>query len=250
MKHFDDEYYSVNKKYMLKLEYILNFNEMKDILKNLDINSKDSNLILDKVKEKLKDKNILDSKKIEKKYIENQLNDDNLYELSKEIYYINNEEIKFYYINCQIINKEILNLIKSIDSNFANKYKSTKCYLSDNKIITYLNENIINIGYSDDNKIFIVEKIIYSEKDFNISEIIKYIKNNGYKNFEKYLNNNLIQFNSENKIIEKNLINILEKENIINNINQNEINEKLKTLNIKKTILIIIIKPQSMKKYF
>ena len=131
----------------------------------------------------------------------------------------------FYYKNCQIINKEILDFLNEIDKDICKNEISNECYLIGNKIWSKLDNNIINIGKIENN-IFIVENIIVTNK--KSSNIINYILTNEIKDLKYYQTSyNLIEFKEK-----KNQYNINKKEGKIYNLFEEEfkINEKLKTI--------------------
>jgi len=84
-----------------------------------------------------------------------------------------------------------LNFLKENDKNINNKI--VKCYIYNNKFLICLNNNNINIGNLNNN-IFTTEKIIYSKKNDNIKIIIDYILNNDYKEFNKFIINDIIKY--------------------------------------------------------
>ena len=94
-------------------------------------------------------------KYIDESYIENKLNDNNLYKLPiKEHNSV--LDLLFYFYNCKIINAEILNILKDIDKN-NNNLDYLKCDFSENKLIAKYNNIILNLGFIDNNLIYIVE---------------------------------------------------------------------------------------------
>ena len=148
----------------------------------------------------------------------------------------------FYYKNCQIINKEILDFLNEIDKDICKNEISFKCYLVGNKIWSRLDDNIINIGKIENN-IFIVENIIVSDK--KSSSIINYILTNEIKDLKDYQTNyNLIEFKEK-----KNQYSINKIEGKIYNLFEEEfkINEKLKTI-ISLFVNMIYFKYKEQKK--
>ena len=81
-----------------------------------------------------------------------------------------------------------MNFLKEIDKNINNKI--VKCYIYNDNFLICLNNNNIKIG-NINNNIFTTEKIIYSKKNDNIKTIIDYILNNDYKEFNKFIINDI-----------------------------------------------------------
>ena len=245
------EYYLINREYMKKIEEILKFKEISEILNDLK-KDKITNKKDDKVQyyEKI-------IKLIEKKHIkiidelkdknEKKLSDIPLTELNKKLL----KENIYFYENCQIINTKIYDFLNEINKNKFVKSNLTKCYISNDKIVCKLSEKNINIGSADKN-IYIVEKIICSEKETNINNINEFIIKNGYESLKNYFKaNNLIIINTnikahyynikgdENRIIDfkisdklKAIIFLVINQKIISNINyKNKIYEKVFFIN-------------------
>ena len=237
--------YLISRKYMKNLELIINFKEVnkfieKNILNESFLNFEDKEIIkeiMNYLKEKKPD--IEQSKDRE---LQNNLNNNSIYELEKIEYPVKNYENKlFYYNNCQIINEKILNFIKEIDININNKI--VKCYIYNDKLWICLNDNNINIGNLNNN-IFIAEKIIYSKKNENIKIIIDYILNNDYREFSKFIINDIIKLNISGKEVKAKIFNLFKEEDKkeVKEEKLYEISEKLKIL-----ILLIINRNISFK---
>ena len=185
------EYILINRNYMDKFESHMNFKEINEIIinKKMNINSSNLNQKINELKDLLKNKPFI--KNLENIIIQNKL--DCNYDLSKKEKRKENSISLYYIDNAQIINKDLLNNIKSIDKNFVDKYISI-CYFTDNKIIIKLNQNILNIGHIDEKNIFVPEFLIFSKNEWNIMKILEKIKQVGYNSFIKLKNNDLISF--------------------------------------------------------
>ena len=189
-------YILISKNYMDKFESHMNFKEINEIIinkkmkittSNINQNIKEINELKDLIKDKPFTKN-LGNIVIKDKFA-------CIYDLSKKGKGME-KNIKLDYIdNAQIITKELLNVIKSIDKNFLDNY-TKKCIFSDNKIIFKLNDNILNVGGFDNNHIFIPELIIFSKTSWNIDKIKEKIKEEGYNSLIKLVNNDLINFST------------------------------------------------------
>ena len=114
-------------------------------------------------------------------------------------YYVNNDKSTnlLYYKYCDIISPEILNLLKEIDKNINGKIQTVKCVFDSNKIMIFINNNIINICFYNNG---IYPEYIISSNDSNYSfylyQIFKIFEDEGYSNFiNKFSSSNLINFN-------------------------------------------------------
>ena len=200
------DYILISKNYMDKFESHMNFNEINEIINNKKIISTSNiNQKIKELKDLVKDKPFI--KNLENIAIQNKL--DCNYDLSSKEKGIENIIPLYYYDNAQIITKELLDVIKSIDKNFRNNF-TKKCLYNNNKIITKLNDNILNVGHNDDNSIFIPEFIIFSKSSWNIIKIIEKLLGEGYNSLVKLMNNDLISFKTpENNLkVEAKLIKI------------------------------------------
>ena len=233
----EKQFFLINNDYMEKIQSILNYNKIKKILNdnnmNVNLNINDdykNNNEIEKVKSLLKyDKNSFIYKKyIDETYISSQLKDEHFYILTMKEYESLNESKLYYYNNCKIINNGILNLIKEIDRNINSQKHIIKCYYSQNKLIVKINNENLNIGYIDNNSIYIVENIVYSNYDnygWNISKILDFIMRKGYNSFKNIIKNNIIHF-----IIESNLSVKGRIENILEQNNKIHISHRLRAL--------------------
>ena len=214
------EYYFVNPNYLRELESILYFPDIKEKIE-----------IINKRKEKLISNDemieaILNEIKREKKADKFNQNDIKKFDIlnNRDIYdlKINNKLIdkKYYndFSNCQIITKEIYELLCKLDSKFIKnrKYKSIICFFRDGKLIINDNKNSINIGKLENN-IFVQEFLIYSNDKRNslriLTDVYDSIKMSGYKYMKKFFEDKHISYEKDNsEIINANIYYFNEKE--------------------------------------
>ena len=193
----ETDFYLINKDYMDKIKTILCFNEFGEKLRtNPQLNN--GRKIIDmnfKIKDILTEKSFNSLNNINQIQIESQLNDSKLYQIpSKEYNSIYGGKL-FYFNNCQIINRKIIDIIKEIDKKNSNKIQFSKCLYSDNQIIAKYNKNILNIGVYDNNNFnFKAENIIFSNKEYYIEKIIENIIQKGYNSLCNIMYNDIIQF--------------------------------------------------------
>ena len=148
--------YLINRNYMISFESILNYEKVKTVINEYKINNqfncifkKDdedyNNYIINKVKELLKDK-IYKLDIFKKDEMNKLLNIDSISKIVKKEYK-SNGVIIFSYEDCQLINKEILKIIKKIDGNNNINKKILDCNFIDNKVIYSDDKNIMNIFF-------------------------------------------------------------------------------------------------------
>ena len=218
---------------MEELELLLNYKEIEKTIKDnkntlkTDIkenNETYNNKIIVQLKGLLIAKITDNLRILQEDDIKTKLNDNSISEMPKKEYTINGEKKESLFYNCQIINKEIWDIINKIDDTICNPKKATKCYLFCNIVIARFDDKLINIGKIDNNNVFSVENIIYLKTD--IPDIMNYIINYGYTEFKKnIIDDNIIEFKSSpNKKINAEIINLLEDKN------KYTISEKLKTI--------------------
>jgi len=218
---------------MNELENILHFKEFIDEnniyeIKNLDLDiNKNNNDSINKIKGRIKEKMI--------KYLltldDNKLIINDKYEISR-IELIDNENNKLCYNNnCQIINKKIYFLLNQIDNNISIKTKLIKCVLNNKKIIIF-NDKIINVGNLNEDNIFIIEYIIYSDSNEDISHIFEVFKKRGYYAFiGRNISDKRIKINDNNQLLEAKIYSLL---------GEKETNKKRKDLSSKLKALILL----------
>jgi len=225
----EEEYYLINRKYMKEIENILHFNEIineinidKIIKLDLDINNI-NNEIIKEVKGGLKENVINYLLTLDEKNLI--INNDNKYKISTIELFDNEKNKLYYYNNCQIINKKLYLLLSQIDKNLSKKIKHTRCILNNKKIIIFNNDKIINTGYLNGDNTFIIEHVIYSESNKDISKIFEIFKNKGYAFIQEYLSNKKIKTNINNSILEAKIYSYLG-----GNVIRENLSSKLKTL--------------------
>ena len=221
----DEDYYLINSNYLKEIETILFFSEIKEKIERIKQKEKRINTdedLVDIIFNNIKNEEIFNelNQNDVKKF--NELNNKNIYELKG-----NNISNYFYYSNCQIINKEIYDLLSKIDNTFirSRKFKSIYCIFSNKKAIIFVDNKIINVGIIDDNDIFVPELIVYS-KDYkntfeNLSSVCGLIKQEGFNHLEQCIEENQIKFiDSERKTITANVYNLKKEEK--NDIKENK----------------------------
>ena len=161
-------FYLINKNYMKELKSFLNYEEIKKLIKDnknkftTDFKENEENY-LKEVKGLLKEKSINNIRDLQEINLQKNKNENSISELPKKEYIINNNKKESFFIDCQIINKEIFDLIKKIDNKICEPKNIVECYISWNIVFTKFDDNLINIGKVDNNNIILVEKILYSK---------------------------------------------------------------------------------------
>ena len=166
-------------KYLLKNDNILNIIKNKNYLSDDLIGNLIINLPLDYIKKIISKENI--DKKIDKLSYKDYKN-------------INNKELKYLY-NFQIINQEIYGKLICNKYEIQDYVNKIECYfLGNKKILLFLDKRIYNIdeiGYINDENIFIPEYLLeYSQQD-----VIS-------KNLNKFFLNTFLNFDNNKKEIE------------------------------------------------
>lgn len=215
-----NEYYLVNPNYLRELESILFFPDIKEKIET--INKKKKKLTTnDEMIEAILNQIILEKKADEfnqndiKKF--DILNNRDIYDLKINSKLIDKKNYNDF-SNCQIITKDVHELLCKLDSKFIKyrKYKSITCFFSNGKLIIFDNRNSINIGKLENN-IFVQEFIIYSNDKRNsfkiLADIYDSFKMSGFKKAEKFIQDNQISYQKDNsEIINANLYYFYEKE--------------------------------------
>ena len=221
-----ETYYFINNNYMSTLESIIHFDDLKSYIKNLDLNeeldgvnderiNKLYSYVPNNIKEALNNMN-------EKKFEE--LNRKEIYELNP-IQNEKNNNFYFYYENCQIINKQIYDLLSKIDSTFrkTEKFKSLDCCFTEKKVIIYFSYKIINIGHIDKKNIFYPELFIDSSPKSNLLSYFNVIKSKGFSIVFPFINDKeIIYQKSQHTIVKLKLYKFDDNEELDNNGQQFE----------------------------
>ena len=252
----DGKMFLINIKYIDEIKLISQFNELdeaikknKEIVKNFDEN--DMNY-LNKLKLSFGKDILIKFASIKKNDIKKKLDNPNLLDISPNHLYNDPSNNLFYYENIQIINKEIFEQLKKIDSHLRDKCVEATVSFSNNKAILWIDENgksIINVGQINQLDEFEFEYLIQSECSFDLQKIFGEIKTKGYYNFQKKINKNDLIETKIDTISVKAKIYRLFSGKITNNFennnlqNENYISEKLKAL-----ILLSISQNIDMKK--
>ena len=244
-QNIEESIYLINKKYIDEIKSISLFEEISVIIKmkkeiiekfkNSDVN------YLDKLKECLTKKSFDILNNLTKKEIELKLENKNLFDKSAKHYnnYLYND--LYYYENFQIIDKNLLEIMKYYDNNLAEKCIEVKAIFSSNKIILLLNENekyVINVGQINSDDVFelgylIQEKEQSTKTYFELKKIFESFKTKGYYYVKNCIKNNQLELSIENIYTVKAMIyRLLNGGNPINtNMNNNYfISGKLKAM--------------------
>ena len=250
IKNLDKEeiVYIINKKYIDEIKFICHFNEINDIIKKhkeiVEAFNKEDDNYLRKLTKFLEKNTLIKFFSTKKKDIKQRLNNSNMNK--KPPKHLNNDKSNnlFYYDNCQIINKDLFNILNEIDALFRVKIIEAKAIYSNNKIILFLIENenyVINVGKINNNTDeFEIEYLIQSEENFNsafdLKKIFGAIKNTGYNNFKSnIIKNDNIRTEIDHITFKAKIYRLSQEGREINspNINlqkKNNISEKLKAL--------------------
>ena len=186
----ENDCYLINKNLMEGLEDILCFKEIDDIINiNKDLITEKQKLdkILKEINSDTKKRlTELDENKIKYELAIKELKK---YDLDKA--YMNNNEKKFYYENCKLISKGIVDIIKDMIKIYIDKVKSLKCIFDKGEIIVLIKDDkdeVINIGNlekGNDLKIkSVIEKWVLT---YSPSEIFSQAKMSGYDYIKKIM---------------------------------------------------------------
>ena len=194
--------YIINKKIFDDLKITFHYEEINLIIKNFTnffiYKNSNNNEKIEKIIDFLTNKVIKELNNIDENYLKNKFKNKEEYKIKKEKYSKEVNNNIYYYNNCEIINEEIFNLIYNLENSFL-IYKHVECTISDDFITIKYDENTINVGYLNENNIFITEKIIYSTSGVSIKTTYDLIKEKGYKYFENsynfYDNKDIILYN-------------------------------------------------------
>ena len=244
----EEKLYLINKKYIDEIKLISHFEEINDaIIKNPKIKAYfDSNYenYFSELKQSLDKKILIKFFLSQKLDIQQKLKKQNLFDKSPKHLYDDPANNLIYYENFQFINQEIYDLLFQLDNHFYEKYLGGKFLFSDNKVISFLNDNencVINIGKKNATEEFEFEFLIQSENKFNIEfdlkNLFNIIKDKGYSAFKrKFIEQDKIQISlGNNMIIKARVYKLSSMENIINyddtsDQNDNQISEKIKAM--------------------
>ena len=191
--NIETDCYLISKTLFEAVENLLCFKEISDVINSMKelINNKDGKKQLNKIRKEIKG-DTLNKLKNNRKNIDNELNIKNFlsFNLSNE-YKGNKTKNAFFYNNCKIISKEILDIIGGLIKKYIDKVKQVRCIFDKGKIIILLKDNeseAINIGKIETNNEFVIDKVIESDSKNKPSEIFSKVKIHGYE----YVKNNII----------------------------------------------------------
>ena len=270
-ENIDDSSYLVNSDYIKEFESLIHFDKIKEIITKINSKKKKKDRTKDEIEE-----DVLNE--VKKKKMENELNEfdssklDNLNNI--DIYELKRNNIKyrdyFYYQNCQLIDKEIHDILREVDNKFKiSKFKSISCLFSEQKAILFLDNKIINIGFIDENNEFVPELLIYIDKasdSHKLKGIYNLIKKKGFKIIEYFIQNGKIIDQESNILLSAKIYNLYEEEekkeeeennNIENEPYQKKIIKNNKQFNyqniseeLKKLIIILLSMENTEKSYW
>ena len=180
-------YYLIHKNYMNKLYEIFCINTIGSIMNQYLTENVEE--ILNILKTNIPQNIKMEINSLNKNDIQKELSSKEIYYITKETFDNNHIKGLLYYKDCEIISKEMINLLEEIDKNIKN-FKSIEinCVFDKNKIIVYKKGIIINIfNYKNGN--LYVEYVIYSQSlDLLFTEFIK----KGFKFIKKYFSSPII----------------------------------------------------------
>ena len=261
-QHFEEKMFLINKKYIDEIKLILHFNKLEDIiqkhpeLKN-DFKRGDSSFLY-KIKSYL-DRNILiEFFNTKKSDIKQKLNAQILFDKSPK--HLHNDILNnlFYYENFQLINKDIFDSLKELDSHFDIKCIETNVIISKNKVILFLQENekyVLNIGQINKTDEFELEYLIQSEETYNSSfdlkRIFGAIKTTGYHYFkQKIIVNDYIYTKIDHITVKARIYRLLSEGSNTNNFQDNKLqNDKYLSDKTKAIILLSITQNFDINKF-
>ncbi len=202
------DYFLINGEYVDEIESILKFDIIKQILNNnqhLITQIKDQtsfNQITIKVKDILKLNQKLENLNIKEEDLNNKLQ--NINNLSEKIIHGDPSNKIYFYKNCKIFARTIINIINNLDKtnqSFQKQMKPVSCIFDQGKIMMLIEQNVINVGSLGDDEKFVAEYIFYPfniQKSGDINLIFNAIKYNGYKLIENSLGYQSFQCNINN----------------------------------------------------
>ena len=230
----EKKYYLINKKYIEDFEELLNFNKIKNILKNdmkysTDLNQKE---LLDRIKKFLSSEIKNKLMEIEDNSILDKLKNYVSYKLLKiEL----GKEKLYYFENFVIINEKIKQILIIYNNLLDNLIESVECCFDNKKFFITFEPNI-SVGHIEQNNQFIVDNLIIPNNSYYTKYIFETINDEGYFFITKFLKKGKIEFRYEYKYqnilidIKADIYNIEQKNsiNINNSLNDFMISEKLK----------------------
>ena len=144
---------------------------------------KNNKQMMDIIKENLSDNQKSKLSKLNKDILQNKLNNKKISKIS--LHFVDDDKTKglCYFKDCDIISKDLKILFENIDDDIKSKCKKVNCVFHEDKIIIFLDDNILNVSYNYKSSI-LVEYIIKSNKaDLLFDSLLK----NGYHFISSYL---------------------------------------------------------------
>ena len=229
----ENECYLVNKNLIVEIEDILCYNDInetliknKEVIKNYSM-KKENKDILEKIKKEINTDTIKKINELEDKKFEELLKqkENILLGLSKS-YIGEKSKNVFYFKDCKIINKKILELLKKIINNPIDKVKNQKCIYDKGNIIILIKEGqdeVINVGnFEKSNNNFLIKYVIQKTKNnTKLSEIFGMFKNFGIDYISNKISSGKINYSFQETQIYP-----ISNQNNISKINDNVSNKK------------------------
>ena len=189
----EKEYYLINKSYINEIDKILHLDKIRQC-SDIDKVENDEEM-LNIIKANLSEKIKIEINKLNKDDIQRKLNHGEIGKIN--LYFADEDKSNglCYFKDCDIITKDIRNILRKIDANINDNCKKINCLLNENKIIIYVNKNILNICiYQKEN--ILVKYIIKSNK---VDLLFNVLYQNGYEFISKYLSYNKFDIPIKNK---------------------------------------------------
>ena len=261
-QNFEERMFLINKKYIDEIKLILHFNELEDIiqkhpeLKN-DFNRGDSSFLY-KIKSYLNRNILIEFFNTKKNDIKQKLNAQSLFNKSPKHLYNDLLNNLFYYENFQLINKDIFDSLKELDSHFDVKCIVADVIISKNKVILFLKDNekyVINVGQMNKIDEFELEYLIQADdsfsSSFDLKKIFGAIKTTGYHNFkQKIIVNGHINAKIDHITVKAKIYRLSSESNSINNFQDNNLqNDKYISDKTKAIILLSITQNFDINKF-
>ena len=234
------EYYLINKNYLNIVKKIFHLKKIKTIID--DNKEKNEKELVKIITEKLSETQKSKLKELNNDLIQNDLNDEEISKIT--LCFIDDNKSKgfCYFKDCELITKNIRNLLKKFDGDVKSKSKKVYCVFDEDKIIILLDNNILNIAYIQ-NKNILVKYIIKSNK---ANSLFNMITQKGYNYISEYLSYTKTEIKIKDKNHNSEKIPVEIHKISLNEKNISDISYKLKVL----ILLTIFQNNLSEKKQF
>ena len=178
------EYYLINKSYINEINKINKIFHLDKIRQCSDIDKVENDeKMLNIIKSNLSEKIKIEINKLNKDDIQRKLNHGEIGKIN--LYFADEDKSNglCFFKDCDIITKDIRNILRKIEENINDNCKKINCFIDENKIIIYVNKNILNICHYQKENI-LVKYIIKSNK---VDLLFNVLCQNGYDFISKYL---------------------------------------------------------------